>query len=177
MPLSNNVHGPFRMMPPELLHTSGSGLIMYMFESLRHHLGGGIDQDYIDQEHIVVSNIIQRQSEHDFPHGSMRNGLIDGTKIQSSKWKGNLFRFLCIAHRTKAKTILKNSLQLSDVRWRKFIHFLKSYLAMEEWFHDSNDKDEVHNARDEIAKVLTSLQFFFQDQITQTATAYPKCME
>ena len=65
-----------------------------------------------------------------------------------------------MAHRTKAKTILKNSLQLSDVRWRKLIHFSKSYLAMEEWFHDSNDKDEVHNARDEIAKVLTSLQFF-----------------
>ncbi len=54
------------MMPPELLHTSGSGLIMYMFESLRLHLGGGIDQDYIDQEHIVVSNNIQRQSERDF---------------------------------------------------------------------------------------------------------------
>jgi hypothetical protein len=160
MPLSDNVHGPFRMMPPELLHTSGSGLIMYMFESLRIHLGGNIDQDYIDQEHIVVSNIIQRQSERDFPRGSMRNGLIDGTKIQLSKRKGNLFQFLCIAHKTKAKTILKNSLQLSDVEWRKFIHFLKSYLAMEEWFHDSNDKDEVHNARDEIAKVFTSLDFF-----------------
>ncbi len=79
------------MMPPELLHTSGSGLIMYMFESLRLHLGGGIDQDYIDQEHIVVSNIIQRHSECDFPRGSMRNGLIDGTKIQLSKRKGNLF--------------------------------------------------------------------------------------
>jgi hypothetical protein len=91
MPLSNNVHVPFRMMPPELLHTSGSGLIMYMFESLRLHLGGGTDQDYIDQEHIVVSNIIQRQSGCDFPCGSTRNGLIDGTKIQSSKWKGNLF--------------------------------------------------------------------------------------
>jgi hypothetical protein len=48
---------------------------------------------------------------------------------------------------------------------------------MEEWFHDSNDKDEVHNARDEIAKVLTSLQKKIQDQITQTATAYPKCVE
>jgi hypothetical protein len=59
MPLSDNVHGPFRMMPPELLHTSGSGLIMYMFKSLRLQLGGGIDQDYIDQEHVVVSNIIQ----------------------------------------------------------------------------------------------------------------------
>ena len=29
---------------------------------------------------------------------------------------------------------------------------------MEGWFHDSNNKDEVHNARDEIAKVLTSLK-------------------
>jgi hypothetical protein len=67
---------------------------------------------------------------------------------------------MCIAHRSKAKTILKNSLHLSDVKWRKFIHFLKSYLAMEEWFHDSNDKVEVQNSRDEIAKVLTALQFF-----------------
>ncbi len=165
------------MMPPELLHTSGSGLIMYMFESLRLHLGGGIDQDYIDQEHIIFSNIIQRQSERDFPRGSTCYGLIDGTKIQSSKRKGNQFQFLCIAHRTKAKTILKNSLQLSDVRWRKLMHFIKSYLAMEEWFHDSDDKNKVHNTRDEIAKVLTSLPFFPQDQITQTNTAYPKCME
>ncbi len=110
MSLSDNKHGPFRMMPPELLHTSGSGLIMYMFKSLRLQFGGGIVQDYIDQEHVVVSNIIQRQSERDFPRGLMHNGLIDGTKIQSSKQKGNLFRFMCIAHRTKAKTILKNSL-------------------------------------------------------------------
>jgi hypothetical protein len=94
MPLSDNVHGPFRMMPPELLHTSGSGLIMYMFESLRLQLGGGIDQDYIDQEHNVVSNLIQQKSERDFPCGSMHNGLIDGTKIQSSKKKETYFN-LC----------------------------------------------------------------------------------
>ncbi len=56
IPLSDDVHGPFRMMPPELLHTSGSGLIMYMFESLHFHLGGGIDCDYIDQEHVVVND-------------------------------------------------------------------------------------------------------------------------
>jgi hypothetical protein len=40
MPLSDDVHGPYKMMPSELLHTSGSGLIMYMFESLRHLMGG-----------------------------------------------------------------------------------------------------------------------------------------
>ncbi len=28
LPLSDNIHGPYKMMPPELLHTSGSGLII-----------------------------------------------------------------------------------------------------------------------------------------------------
>jgi hypothetical protein len=41
MPLSDNIHGPYCMMPPELLHTSGSGLITYMFESLQWQIGGG----------------------------------------------------------------------------------------------------------------------------------------
>jgi hypothetical protein len=85
LPLSNDIHGPFRMMPPELLHTSGSGLIMYVFESLCVQLGGRKDCDYIDQQHIFLSNIIKRQSERDFPQGSMRNELIDGTKCQSSE--------------------------------------------------------------------------------------------
>ncbi len=39
MPLSDNCHGLYGMMPPELLHTFGSGLIKYMFESLRAQLG------------------------------------------------------------------------------------------------------------------------------------------
>ncbi len=35
LPPSDNIHGPYKMMPPELLHTSGIGLIMYMFQSRR----------------------------------------------------------------------------------------------------------------------------------------------
>ncbi len=32
---------------------------------------------------------------------------------------------------------------------------------MEEWFHDCNDKEEVHKARPRIAKVLKMLQWLF----------------
>ena len=67
LPLSDNIHGPYKMMPPELPHTSGSGLIVYMFESLRDQMGGGKDRDLIDRQHILISNLIKRQSEHDFP--------------------------------------------------------------------------------------------------------------
>ena len=38
LPLSDLVHGPYCMMPPELLHTSGSGSILYMFGSLKDHV-------------------------------------------------------------------------------------------------------------------------------------------
>jgi hypothetical protein len=120
------------MMLPELLHTSGSGLIMYMFKSLRDQMRGRKDRDLIDKQHIQVSNLIKRQSKHDFPRGSMTNGFIDGTKCQSSEQKGNLFRLLCIAHTTNGSRVMKRFLKYSDIKWKKYIEFLKLYLFMEE---------------------------------------------
>jgi hypothetical protein len=56
---------------------------------------------------------------------------------------------------------MKRSLHLSGTKWKQYIEFLKLYLVMEEWFHDSNNKLEVINARPQTAKVLQSLQHFF----------------
>ena len=61
------------MMPPELLHTSGSGLIKYIFESMKMQIDGGIARDEIDKMHVTVNLSIKRQSECDFPRGAMRN--------------------------------------------------------------------------------------------------------
>ncbi len=52
LPLSDNIHGPYKMMPRELLHTSGSGLLVYMFESVRDQMGGKKERDLIDKQHI-----------------------------------------------------------------------------------------------------------------------------
>jgi hypothetical protein len=121
LPPSDGIYGPFKMMPPELLHTSGSELIMYMFELLHHQLGGGKDRHFIDQDYIIISNIITRQSEWNYPRRLTQNGLIDGTKCQSSERKRNLFRLMCIAHRTTAGNVLKSALNLSDGTWKKCI--------------------------------------------------------
>ena len=175
LPLSDSIHGPYKMFPPELLHTSGSGLIMYIFESLRFQIGGGQDREIIDQLHVQISNCIKRQSERDFPRGSMRNGLIDGSKCQSSERKGNLFRLLCIAHTSCGRDVLTRCLRLTpEIKWKQFIEFMKLYLSMEEWFHDANDKDEVKCARKEIAKVLQSLQLFFPRKNNTNGYNLPK---
>jgi hypothetical protein len=39
---------------------------MYMFKSLRDQMGGGKDRDFIDKEHVLISYLIQRQSECDY---------------------------------------------------------------------------------------------------------------
>jgi hypothetical protein len=163
------------MMPPELLHTSGSGLIMYMFASLRDRLGAGKGRDLLDQDHLKVSNIIQRQSERDFPRGCTRNGLIDGTKCQSSERKGNLFRLLIVAHRGHAKEALQSGLRLYDDHWKKFLNFIKMYLGMEEWFHDTIDKQDVIDARVTIASVLSNLKKYFpRNEVNTNEYRLPK---
>ncbi len=59
-----------------------------------------------------------------------------------------------IAHTTYGSHVMKRSLKYSDAKWKQYIEFLKPYLCMEEWFHDSNNKLEVINSKPQIAKVL-----------------------
>jgi hypothetical protein len=134
LPLSDSERGPWGMTPPELLHTSGQGLIMYIFESLSNQIGSGKDRDEIDKQHVRMYMIIKRQSEHDFPHGAM-------TKCHAEERKGNLFLLLCIAHTVDGSDKLQQALGYpSQSRWKKFLEFLKLYPSMEKWFHDCNEK-------------------------------------
>jgi hypothetical protein len=160
LPMSDQIYGAYRMTPPELLHTSGAGLILYMFRSIAGTIGAGIGRDDLDRQHVRMMQSIQRQSERDFPRGTTRNGIVDGTKCQASERRGNLFSLTCIAH-THDGLILKEEMKLSDDKWRSLKLFLRQYLAMEEWFHSDNNKLEVQNARRKIAKVLKMLQELF----------------
>ncbi len=54
-----------------------------------------------------------------------------------------------------------NSLQFNDVKWKELDKILKNDLAMKEWFHNCKDKNEVNNARNNIALVLCSVPLFF----------------
>ena len=47
------------MTPPELLHTSGAGLIMYIFQVMTESLGGGIICNKVDQQHVTVTKALR----------------------------------------------------------------------------------------------------------------------
>jgi hypothetical protein len=70
--------------------------------------------------------------------------------------------------------VLKTALQLSDPQWLKFLHFIKMYLAMKEWFHACNDKNGVNVSRGEISKFLSALQKFFPRSDHTNGYSIPK---
>lgn len=174
LPLSDVVHGPFGMTPPEALHTFDSGLTMYIFESLQNQLGAGKSRVELDMQHVRLFDIIRRQSERDTPRGAARNGIIDSTRCQSSERKGNLFMLLCIALTVDGELILQNELGLTNNQWKRWIKFFCMYLSMEAWFHDCNEKDEVNNSRETIASVLGDLQTFFPRKENSNGYNLPK---
>ena len=91
MPLSDMHHGPYCMMPPELLHASQGGLIKYLFQSMQFYIGATKLRDELDKMHIRMLFDVRRQSDRDFPRGSMRNGIIDDTKCQPEEQKVTYF--------------------------------------------------------------------------------------
>ena len=64
IPLSDSIYGPYQIISPELLHTLGSGLIVYMFRSLTSLFGSGMDgmtkREMLDKLHKHVSRETQR---------------------------------------------------------------------------------------------------------------------
>ena len=57
--------------------------------------------------------------------------------------------------------LMPRSLSFSESKWKLFVELLKLYLSMEEWFHDSNKKEEVRHSREQIGNVLRMLQRLF----------------
>jgi hypothetical protein len=145
-----------------------------MFESLHVQIGCSKDMDEIDKYHIQISWIIRHQRERDFPRGAMPNGLINWTKCHAEERRGNLFLLLCIAQMLKVSKILQQGLQYRQHKWVKWLKFLKLHVSMEEWFHNSNNKVEVDNAKPLIGEVLQTLHALFPREDKTNDYCIPK---
>ena len=62
MPLSDVVHGPYKMAPPELLHVSGNGIVKYVLRIIAVSLQPA-QQVALDELHQQMWYELVRQSE------------------------------------------------------------------------------------------------------------------
>ncbi len=93
------------MIPPGLLHASGSVLIVYMFESLRVQMGGGKDRDFIDKQHIQISSLINRQVNKIFQEDQWEMDLLMELNV-SLQNKREIFSNYCVLHIQKMEAVL-----------------------------------------------------------------------
>ena len=65
-----------------------------------------------------------------------------------------------IVHTFDGALNLKHELNFVQNHWEKWLHFLKLYLSMEEWFHNSCPKGEVRCTGNAIGAVIKSVQLY-----------------
>ena len=167
VPLSDLTCGIYRMTPPERLHTTCEGCTKYMFESLLKTIlnctdGCNLIRE-IENEHFTIHFEWSRNSERDYPRSAGRNGLMNQSKVNGSERRGNLLRLLCLSHTDAIKDSLSTNLrsQSRPISFLKFQKCLKLYLSMEEWFHDSNLKEEVSASRPLVAETINLMKSVF----------------
>ncbi len=98
VPFGDLTYGLLGSVPAEMLHVGGTGILKYIFKYLEILIAGDIDKETFDDLHQQLVIDAQRQSERDFPRKSVRNGIMDGTKMCGSERVGNDFILLCVFH-------------------------------------------------------------------------------
>ena len=119
----------------------------------------------LDELHQELSYILSRNSERDRPLNSVRNGIIDSTKTQSSELLGNFYSLLCLSYTAHGRESLAHALG-SDDAIDDFRECIKLYLGMEAWFHAVKGRGQKCS-RDGSQCVDSFLQGFSQDRRTE----------
>jgi hypothetical protein len=105
VPISDNIHGIASIVPAEMLHISGTGILKYKFKSVWEMIGkknaNKTEKGLFDELHHCLVLDAQCQSEQQMPRMSICNGITDGTKMCGSKRVGNYFILLCLMHTTQ----------------------------------------------------------------------------
>lgn len=165
LPLSDQIHGIFRLTPPERLHTTQEGIGKYMMDSVRVTIGDTGERKKlvsdIENLHHHLHYDLKRNSERDLPRGSVRNSVLKNSLVTASERRGNLFRFLCLAHTDEIKARLQQCFSNQNIRISDFFLCIKLFLGMEDWFHATNPKPEVRASKILIAQTLQLIKEVF----------------
>jgi hypothetical protein len=165
LPLSDQLHGIYCMTPPEQLHTMSEGLNKYMIDSLCNTIGddghGKKLLTKIENLHHSLHFHLKRNSEHDFPRRTARNGALKNTLVSATERRGNMFLLLCLCYTDAVRKDFKTILCHSGINSANFFKCLKLHILMEEWFHENNLKDEVNSANSLVAETLELLHTCF----------------
>ena len=139
------------MVPPELLHTTSEYKTEYMIFSFRYAINKLKKhikniKYLLEKMHQNIHVAKSRNSEQDLPASANRTRFFKKTQVNSIEIHENLFILLCICRSEEVRNWLFRTLFKTESDMYKFKDGMKLYLAMEEWFHETNPLNEVKSS-------------------------------
>jgi hypothetical protein len=123
VPFGDEKYGLLGSVPAKMLHASGTGLLKRMFscfDSLIRGTKSKIDKESFDDLHHCLIRDTEQQSERDFPHMSIPNGITDATKMCGSERVGNCFVLLCVMHTHSGKKVMLEEIKERKISLKRF---------------------------------------------------------
>jgi hypothetical protein len=163
--LFDQLHGIYHMTSPEQLHTTSEDLTKYTIDSLCNTISNVGDGKKLltktENLHHTLHFDLKKNSEHDFPRRSARNGALNDTLVSTTEHHGNMFLLLCLCHTNAVCKDFEKILCQSRINSANFFKCLELYISMEEWFQENNLNKEVNLANSLVAEILDLLHTFF----------------
>lgn len=151
LPMSDYKHGLNLLTPPEVLHVAGVGISVYIVESVNDSVDNQSALE-LDKLHAELYYDMKRNSDRNYWESGLSKGATSTTKQGATQNIGDVLALVCLSF-TFSGRIIFDRRQVSVSGPDKMLPLIM-FLTSLQWFHTSNPKEEVINAREFIRSII-----------------------
>jgi len=172
LPMGHPTRGIHACTLYECLHVFGQGIYAYIAEAVgefmtasktkKEQKGSRVKRNEFDKLFRVMSRLLERQSERDFPRRSERSSITDNSRLTAMEKQGNALCLLVLLHTADAQWLLHPFLTQRRINLKTLKTALLGVIAYERWLLQPNPAHEVMQASATIYRVMEALRDGFR---------------
>ena len=172
LPMGHRTRGIHACTLYECLHVFGQGIYAYIAEAVgefmtasktkKEQKGSKVKRNEFDKLFRVMSRLLERQSERDFPRRSERSSITDNSRLTAMEKQGNALCLLVLLHTADAQWLLNPFLTQRNIKLKTLKTALLGVIAYERWLLQPNPAHEVLQASATINRVMEALRDSFR---------------
>ena len=158
VPLADMIHGVNLITPPEMLHTVGVGIAVYIIAVIKDCLSDSTRTE-LDFLYIDLYHDLKRNCDHDYYESSLHKGATETVKQGALENIGHLLSLAALCSTDAGINLLDE--KIDGAHPSLIQHTLIHLLASVVWLHSDNNKEEVRKSEAAFGKVLSDIKNIF----------------
>jgi hypothetical protein len=158
VPLADMIHGINLITPPEMLHTVGVGIAVYIIAVIKDCLNDSTRTE-LDFLYIDLYHDLKRNCDHDYYESSLHKGATETVKQGALENIGHLLSLAALCTTDAGINLLDK--KIDGAHPSLIQHTLIHLLASVVWLHSDNNKEDVRKSEAAFGKVLSDIKNIF----------------